>query len=47
VALAGSAGVLRLTGVAALDALLVTGILYVALRWRSRTYRTSASRADV
>jgi cytosine permease len=47
VALAGSAGFLRLTGVAALDALLVTGFLYVALRWRSRTYRTSASRADV
>lgn len=47
VALAGSAGLLRLTAVAAIDALLVTALLYVALRWRSRTYRASASHVDV
>jgi len=46
IALAGSAGFLRLTGVAALDALLVTGLLYAVLRRRSRSYRAAHSRAD-
>ena len=47
VALAGSAGLLRLTGVAALDALIVTGMLYTVLRRRSRSFRAATSRADV
>ena len=46
VAMLGSAGLLRLTGVAAIDALIVTAALYVILRWRTRGYRTSASSAD-
>jgi len=46
VALAGSAGLMRLTGIAAIDALLVTGVLYVALRRRGRTPRTLPSSAD-
>jgi cytosine permease len=45
-ALAGSAGLVRLTGVAALDALLVAGVLYTVLRRRSRAYRAATSRAD-
>jgi cytosine permease len=47
IALLGSAGLLRLTGIAALDALLVTGILYTLLRRRSRNYRTAPSSVDV
>jgi cytosine permease len=47
VALAGSAGLVRLTGVAALDALFVTGFLYALLRWRSRGYRAAPSPVDV
>jgi cytosine permease len=46
VAMLGSAGLLHLTGVAAIDALLVTAALYVVLRWRRRGYRTGASSAD-
>jgi cytosine permease len=46
VAMLGSAGRLHLTGVAAIDALIVTAALYVVLRWRRRGYRTSASSAD-
>jgi len=46
VALAGSAGLMRLTGVAALDALLVTALLYLVLSWRARGYRAAISRAD-
>jgi len=46
VAMLGSAGILRLTGVAAIDALLVTALLYVVLRWRTRGYRATASGAD-
>jgi cytosine permease len=34
VAVLGSAGVLRLTGIAAVDAMLVSALLYGALRWR-------------
>ncbi|HEY3655302.1 MAG TPA: cytosine permease [Steroidobacteraceae bacterium] len=37
VAVLGSAGYLRLTGIAAVDALLVAAVLYGALRWRPRT----------
>jgi len=47
IALLGSAGLLRLTGVAALDALLVTALLYAILRWRSRSYRAAPSHVDV
>jgi cytosine permease len=47
IALLGSAGIIRLTGVAALDALVVTGLLYVILRLGLRTLRTTASRVDV
>jgi cytosine permease len=47
VALAGSAGLLHLTDVAALDALVVTGVLYTVLRRRSRSFRAATSRADV
>ncbi len=36
VAMLGSAGLLRLTGFAAIDALIVTAALYVILRWRTR-----------
>jgi hypothetical protein len=43
----GSAGLLRLTGVAALDALLVTALLYALLRWRSRSHRAAPARVDV
>jgi cytosine permease len=46
VAMLGSAGLLRLTGVAAIDALIVTAALYVILRWRTRGYRANASSAD-
>jgi cytosine permease len=46
VALAGSAGLLHLTDVAALDALIVTGLLYTVLRRRSRSFRAATSRAD-
>jgi hypothetical protein len=34
VAVLGSAGFLRLTGIAAVDALLVSGAAFLALRWR-------------
>ena len=47
IALLGSAGLLRLTGVAALDALLVTALLYAILRWRSHSYRAAPSHGDV
>ena len=47
VALAGSAGLLHLTDIAALDALIVTGLLYTVLRRRSRSFRAATSRADV
>lgn len=36
VAVLGSAGLLHLTGIAAVDALLVSGLAFLALRWRSR-----------
>jgi cytosine permease len=36
VAVLGSAGYLRLTGIAAVDAMLVSAVLYGALRWRPR-----------
>ena len=37
VAVLGSAGYLRLTGIAAVDAMLVAAVLYGVLRWRPRT----------
>jgi cytosine permease len=46
VALLGSMDLIRLTGIAAIDALLVTALAYGALRWRSRNLRAAASRAD-
>ncbi|HLW25672.1 MAG TPA: cytosine permease [Steroidobacteraceae bacterium] len=46
VALAGSKGFIRLTGVAALDALMVTGLLYVILRRYLPAYRTAVSHVD-
>lgn len=39
VAVLGSAGYLRLSGIAAVDALIVAALLYGALRWRSRAAR--------
>jgi cytosine permease len=36
VAVLGSAGFLRLTGIAAVDALLASGVAFLALRWRPR-----------
>jgi len=39
VAVLGSAGFVRLSGIAAVDALVVAAIVYGALRWRSRTAR--------
>jgi cytosine permease len=42
-AVLGSMGLIRLTGVAALDAMFVTGILYAALRWRVRTSRAATA----
>ena len=47
VALSGSAGLVRLTGIAALDALLATGLLYAVLRLCSRSFRPAPSRVDV
>jgi hypothetical protein len=34
-AVLGSMGIVRLSGIAALDALFVSGALYAALRWRA------------
>jgi cytosine permease len=42
-AVLGSMGIVRLSGIAALDAMLVAGILYIALRWRTRAAGVTAS----
>jgi cytosine permease len=42
-AVLGSMGIVRLSGIAALDALIVAGILYLALRWRTRAAAAIAS----
>lgn len=43
VAVLGSAGVLRLTGIAAVDAMLVSALVFGALRWRPRTAVTESA----
>jgi cytosine permease len=43
VAVLGSAGYLRLTGIAAVDAMLVSAVLYGALRWRPRTVASESA----
>ena len=42
-AVLGSMGIVRLSGIAALDAMLVAGVLYIALRWRTRPAGVTAS----